>query len=288
MGKKLGNKIFLKDLIRIKKIFDDQGWSIDEEDGSVFSKFCTRAQSLPSDDCRDLFYELTERYCKISDSQYLELLIKSVERAFEDYPEISGSKTIYIRQLLCPDDFDARKVKSSARVWYTFADADLRDGRALRKYWVDLHEELSEYDICQVNNGEACIFLVDDYVGTGDTAIKAIGPLLERQICQDRIIILSVAAQQTGVERLRNQGIKVSASVIRKKGITDYYSPEEVKKKIRIMNRIEKFLEVEQKFQLGYGESEGLITLVKTPNNTFPLYWYGPSRDCSAPFYRGK
>lgn len=40
---------------------------------------------------------------------------------------------------------------------------------------------------------------------------------------------------------------------------------------------------------LGYKESEGLVTMIKTPNNTLPFYWYEGKRDgkfMMAPFPR--
>ena len=68
MGKRLGNNLQMQDIMKIKKIFDDKRWIIDEEEGSVFSRFCRRAAELPDDECRKLFCELSERYCKISDA----------------------------------------------------------------------------------------------------------------------------------------------------------------------------------------------------------------------------
>ena len=52
------------------------------------------------------------------------------------------------------------------------------------------------------------------------------------------------------------------------------------------MKRIEHELGVSEEYEFGYGKSEGLVTLIRTPNNTFPVFWYEPSSDNLAPFVR--
>lgn len=55
------------------------------------------------------------------------------------------------------------------------------------------------------------------------------------------------------------------------------------------MKRIGKKLKVKNKMYLGYKESEGLVTMIKTPNNTLPFYWDEGKRDgkfMMAPFPR--
>lgn len=46
----------------------------------------------------------------------------------------------------------------------------------------------------------------------------------------------------------------------------------------------------EQDYSFGYKESEALVTMTRTPNNTFPLYWFEAKLDKNnkwqAPFPR--
>ena len=184
MSTRLKDTLSLRDIEKIKTLFDEQNWIIEDEDRSIFSKFCIRAKNLPDDECRELFFELTERFCKI--------MIQTVDKAFIDYPELTKCKKIYIYQLIAPKDYKARHTKSSGRVWYTFYQPELMAGRSLREHSVQLRERVNARVINEVNRGEAYIFLVDDYVGTGGTADEAIDSLLQRKICSDRIVILSM------------------------------------------------------------------------------------------------
>ena len=38
--------------------------------------------------------------------------------------------------------------------------------------------------------------------------------------------------------------------------------------------------------QLGYANTESLVAMIKTPNNTFPVYWYEHKKNSYAPFVR--
>jgi hypothetical protein len=58
-----------------------------------------------------------------------------------------------------------------------------------------------------------------------------------------------------------------------KKGISDYYHSPIREEKTRIMKEIEKLIRMKKRFSLGYNSSEALFTLIKTPNNTFPVFW---------------
>ncbi len=47
MGTRLKDTLSLRDIEKIKTLFDEQNWIIEDEDRSVFSKFCIRAKNLP-------------------------------------------------------------------------------------------------------------------------------------------------------------------------------------------------------------------------------------------------
>lgn len=286
MGERLGKVLPMRDIMKIKKIFDDKSWEIDEEEYSVFSRFCKRAKDLPDKESRMLFMELSERYCKISDDEYLTLILNVIENVFEDYPDVSKSEKIYIYPLISPEDKAKGKMKSSGSVWYRFRDSKIRMGTKLKNYKVVVIDNISKYLIEDVKKGNACIFLVDDYVGTGDTAVKAIKPFLDEKINEDKIYILTLVAQKQGIDYIRANGYKISASLIKKKGISDYYSEKDAIYRKNIMSRIEKELNVPPNYKLGFGQSEALITMINTPNNTFPVFWWEQPEDKIAPFAR--
>lgn len=75
-------------------------------------------------------------------------------------------------------------------------------------------------------------------------------------------------------------------AVTRKKAITDVYPEEEAKQKMDIMKKISTYLHAPRGMQLGYADTESLVAMMKTPNNTFPVYWYEHKNNTYAPFVR--
>ena len=53
-----------------------------------------------------------------------------------------------------------------------------------------------------------------------------------------------------------------------------------------LLTQIENTLGVEEEFRLGFGGSANLITLIRTPNNSLPLFWLDKGRSHTAPFPR--
>ena len=67
--------------------------------------------------------------------------------------------------------------------------------------------------------------------------------------------------------------------------VHDIYTPFVVQK-LDEMKKISKLLRVPKELSLGYLDSESLIAMNKTPNNTFPVYWYESKGHSHAPFPR--
>ena len=60
-------------------------------------------------------------------------------------------------------------------------------------------------------------------------------------------------------------------------------------KEVKILSEIEKSLHVDDEFSFGFNKSANLISLIRTPNNTLPVFWFkNSSRSASAPFERRK
>ena len=132
------------------------------------------------------------------------------------------------------------------------------------------------------------IFLVDDYIGSGETGLKALTYLKDHGFECDKLSILALAVQKDGKELLEAAGVPVISEVVRSKGIEMVYPRPEWGKRRHQMKMIGRKLRVKDKnCYLGRGDVEGLITMNRTPNNTFPFYWYeDDGRTTYAPFPR--
>ena len=124
------------------------------------------------------------------------------------------------------------------------------------------------------NASKSLLLLVDDFIGSGETADRCIEYLVnEANYDVNKISLLSLVAQQEGVKRINNKGVEVYCSEIRNKGITDNYISPTKDEFILLMQNIEDIIKVDSKYRFGYNQSEALVKMIRTPNNTFPVYW---------------
>jgi hypothetical protein len=273
-------------LIRISQIFEKNNWLIESKEDakdSLFNRFCERILEINENKKRDLVLELTERYLWVQEEQYIHYLIDAVKKMMQMKPEINEKTKIYIMPLVSPED--EGKTKSSSMLVYLFNSVKLRYDNVLSRYKfeiIDKNENLSLY----LENKDAILVLADDYVGTGETAEKCLLHILKMKVEISQIAIVSLVAQQMGLDYLSKYTVCVSASVVRQRGISDFYEDEILHENIQLMREIEDKMSIREKYKFGYKKSEALVTMCRTPNNTFPIFWEESGNMKIAPFPR--
>ena len=137
---------------------------------------------------------------------------------------------------------------------------------------------------------DATVIFADDYVGTGETALKALNAYEAEQMkADDRAIAVCFVALRSGYNELSDRFRHVFASIVRDRGISDAPSITNKDAAREIMREIEDRLSVEADYRFGYLGSEGLETMQRTPDNTFPIFWHAgadAARPWPAPFPR--
>lgn len=134
------------------------------------------------------------------------------------------------------------------------------------------------------------IILLDDFIGSGGSAVKAIKkyrPLYARPL--DLMLVAVAASQQQGIDLIAQEGVTVYAATVRGKGISDSKVIADRAAALAIMDSLEKRLGVEPEYLRGFGQCEALVKMMRTPNNTFPIFWQPTTRSGEgwpAPFRR--
>lgn len=282
------NGISTQKLFEIDTLFKKKTWEVDnslENFSSLYNRYCQRL-SLFDESHQDLIIELSYNFLKIGVNDYPKLFLKAFHNIAISF--LQSSKHIYILPL---ELTETNKIKSSHFIWYYLKNnCDFSYEKYFNKTkFIDSVDSIKR----KLINKSLFIFL-DDFLGTGETAETNISKNLNIRIGDvyipsDRILLISLAAQIAGIERINNSlNIPVYSGTIRKKGISDEYKDDELLAKIDIMNQIEDSLKIEDCNRFGYGRSEGLITLgQKSPNNTFPVFWH-ETKSRIAPFPRYK
>lgn len=131
--------------------------------------------------------------------------------------------------------------------------------------------------------------LVDDFIGSGETLNECITLVANiNSILIENLRILTIAIRKDTLERISKK-YKVYYNFNLLKGISDYNLGDDIENKKQIMRKIENRIFFGSKqYSLGFQESESLITLLRTPDNTFPIFWnkYKTKIDLKPPFPR--
>lgn len=272
-------------LMLARDIFIQKQWPIDKK---LFVNFCERARFLNDKNMIDLYLDLSKRFIYVDYNKYHNYMISIIDKTTKEIDnqcknvhimpmkttnEHSKSKsgdfvTYFIKAMFSNNTFSNNTYKFSKKVVFT-----PQNMIALNGYY----KKIKEQDV---------VILVDDFVGSGNTARGCIDELLNIGVRNSNIIISTIAVMKAGKQVVESLGCKLVYEIEQDRGITDYYG-NNVQKKIEIMKQIEKKIGItDEALMFGYGQSEGLISLLRTPNNTFPVFWFNNKKVRNAPFPR--
>lgn len=284
------NTLAEKFVIELAAIFNDQNWEIEEstnDEYSIFDIFCKRLEDLETDADRELMIELTRKYLVVGAGEYYKYMFDVFKKFINCNRDVMMDiDTIHIFPV--QDKDYPEKTKSGNMMCYLFQGLLMRRFDVFRNKRVRIIETFD--GLVKHKDDIKCLLVVDDFVGSGDTLLGCVNSIEEKGIEKEKIKVLTLVLQECGKKVADEYGVEIYTSVLRNKGITDNYSEQEAQEKKEQMKRISKRFKVKDKsLYLGYKESEGLVSMIKTPNNTFPFYWYEGKREGKlslAPFPR--
>lgn len=255
-------------LVQLRALFEVKHWEIEEgTDISCFDRY-VKMLSVLNESQQVFMMDISKRFLRIPQSEYLESIIPPVKSLRETYPD----KTLVFTACLKKEDIE--ELKSPSSVLYQIKGTTIKTKVNLGDYKVI--GLLNANTVKQLDLTRSQIVLVDDFVGTGETASKAVKYVHELlpEVKNDSICVLCIVTMQNGKTVLENQGIRVFNHVVCKRGISDYYTEPQLDNAIAEMQGIEKTLQnLRPEYRFGYMQSEALVCMERCPNNTFPIYW---------------
>lgn len=265
-------------LIRLQSIFKNKNWPIDGIfDENVFDNFCSLLSRLDPEQS-ELILSLTEDFLWVQESEYIKLFSNAFD-IFINHHDFSIGNSICICAALAEEDFG--KVKSSTSLLY---------GIKARKS--SIRAKYSGFNITYCDSPEFIDFsntigvtycLIDDFIGTGETMNGVVNYAINKGIQKNQIAIVSLVGMDFGLQELNSKGYNTYTSIIQSKALSSRNNENE----IRIMKELESKIKVSLKYKFGYNGSEALVKMIRTPNNTFPIYWLRNKKNKHAPFPRG-
>lgn len=279
------NKLNDKYFYELEDIFKEKNWDINDiVVENIFNNFCQRLSDLKSDEKRELILDLTKRYEWIKFDVYESYLLDAFKQLFSSdewkcfWKHRKPGKNICITSL----SDNPNITKSGNLVLYLTQSFMLR----VEKHFAN--EQIRLFDNFEVLNKHKnefdVIIYVDDYIGSGLSILSGLNRIKDIN-CEKYIVCL--AAQKEGINLIKKlTSINVYSKLIRNKGISDNYDDNEKEHKLGLMKQISQELNADTNNLLGYHDSEALISLIRTPNNTFPVFWLENKKFGNAPFSR--
>ena len=248
------------DTLKIDEIFSQHGWPKDAVNKSSLYKRFIRTYEQLSVDERDLFIKLSRLYKWVSLSEYSDLVVQLLEKAITKHCGV---------------------IKSADVVSYLCKAMQTQYSDQLYKRKVHVIGSLSELCTKKSKFKDRPLLIFDDFVGSGNYASEVLDELVSTGIPATNVVICSLFISELGLQQLSSKDchieyIEVAQSIIDK-------LPEKEKD---LLKHIETSLGVEEDFKFGYGHSANLISLLRTPNNSLPIFWLDKGRSHSAPFPR--
>jgi hypothetical protein len=271
---------------RLNKIFRTKDWRAHDNDDHVWESFCILLDKIEPEQ-RLLMIELSERYKWIPVGQYQEHILAALDIVEEE--KLKQLKTIYFFPIGSKHD---REDFKSGRMVATIVKCSESLLKRKKKYehlhftYVTGYTQLSTVQLTT----EGAFFLLDDYVGSGETVNNCLNQMrATNQIPNNKLNVVSIATQAEVRDQLIDQGISFYAAYISNKGISDYYNGSTLTSKKETMLRLERLIPAGSSYSFGYKATEALITVARTPDNTFPIFWKKhkiSGRTYDAPFLR--
>lgn len=256
----------LAEVYRIGRLFRDQQWPTDDSNEPpfpfLFTRFCRMIGRLPSEPQRQLVLRLTSSYRWIKPEEYHKRFWQVWQDFLSRLPD--GVRSISVARLPVKQQRGAKSSDFMSYMVRSFESSLRSSGR--RVAFRSLEKAVASAD------RTVAVVIVDDYVGSGDTLrqiLEKVPPATDSL----PIFVLVLAAQKEGVAALAQQGCTVIAGEVHGRGISDCEPTAWVSEAHDVMTKIEVMLRIGKKFQFGYGRTEGLVSMRRTPNNTFPLFW---------------
>lgn len=227
--------------------------------------------------------ELSNNFLWVQSNKYEKYLLIALKKLFDSKVwKESSKKNIYICALLPEADFG--KIKSGVFMLYLCQSILLRTFPEFQESQIRICETPEVLMQHKEQIGE--VILIDDFIGSGNTAIECLEYLKFLKEESRKIYIIALVAQEEGIKNIKGTGVDVYAAIIRHRGITDTYPEKEAKEKLEKMRQISKEIVAKKTMLLGYLDTESLVAMIKTPNNTFPVYWCESRNYPYAPFPR--
>ncbi len=220
---------------------------------------------------RQLLFSLLSRFDVCQFGQYQNKAHEVADIVMERLPPSIGN--VLLLPLL--GDVPARKSKSGDAISWLMSRRLRANVEASGRQFAMASEHIP--DALLGRAASTAFVMVDDFIGSGKTARKAVDRLVGLGVPGANIYVCSFVGMVRGETVLREAGVNCIMLSKQARGISDAINIDDKAAALEMMARMEERNGVRDGFRLGYEQSESLALMCFCPNNTFPVFWWdGP------------
>lgn len=261
---------------RLASVFADNGWNLSKDDGAfkyyktLYHKFYNFLYSLSTEE-QDLMLPLISIYHYCPAGRYDSLVWQMAEEINAKWED--KFESLFILTLTKPED--AGHSKGASFIVSHMRDQALQEEYNLTRKPLYLYENQNLLNTKNNDRENSLVVFVDDFIGSGETATETIQYYIDNiKKDSDKVIVISFVAMQAALKSIAAIGVEITTFVQLPKGITESGLFEDIESAKDLMLHLEEKLAIPAFLQLGYEQSEATATMMRTPDNTFPVFWY--------------
>jgi hypothetical protein len=264
------------------KIFDivhNSKWGLNETQSEhLYERLVIRCASLQGKDEWNLFIKLCEMYRFVGVAEYLPKLIALLERIIDK--QYSGQqRKVFIAPLKRKDNHGS--IKSADYITYLTQSVYMKYSRILSKKRFIILGSFEQIVINRKSFLNKPLLLIDDFIGSGNYATEVLKQLKDVGLSPGEVLICTLFITPKGLDRITKEGYSIEYLEM-----VNSVLPILSERERKLLAKIEDDMAVPKDLHFGYSESATLITLLRTPNNTLPVFWFLGKEKKLAPFER--
>lgn len=262
-------------LLELEELFERKGWMRFTGYRMALSRVGDLISTLNEEE-RFLINQILERYLWAPNEVYNALFLKALNSIPPN--KFEGIKNLVFIPIYKKTDNEKKKIKSSLGISY------LANAGFIRYY--ERYEGLNIIPLAdhkvldkRLTSGnlsldDSLIIYCDDFIGSGKTVTDCLEWVVSESSLENKdIIVLGLVGMSAGFVRITETNESCYFGETVNRAISDSFSNSEISKYINLMIEMESDVDCSSDYSLGYQKSEAAVSMIRTPNNTFPIFW---------------
>lgn len=261
-------------LLELEEFFERKGWTKFTGYRHALNRVGDLISTLNEDETF-LINQILDKFLWAPNEEYNMLFLKALNRIPPN--KLEGVKNLIFIPIFKKND--KGKIKSSLGIAYLSKAGFIKYYSRFEEFNIvpleDHHELQKRIDADEISMDDSLILYCDDFIGTGKTVSDCLDWVTsECSLEIENITVLGLVGMASGLKLITEEKkVFCYLGETVNRAITDNFSEADTLKYKDLMIEMEKEVDCNSDYSLGFKKSEAAVSMIRTPNNTFPIFW---------------